>query len=445
MHCVASRCGRALLAATCLWLGFTSAAAEPTAAAKLPPSALARVAVEPFMRVTNNAAGAVELQVAMRKLVPTNGTGPVIWLAGASHIGETNYYTLLQKHLDAQALVLFEGIHGGPNEKVFKAAAEATKEKVPADPTPKKVEPTSELVNQPGQRTSLQKDLAESLGLVFQLEAINYARTNFRNSDLSVNDVRALMDKDPEPATPESPKEKRKNEAFEALLKAMDGKSLFGSLLQAGFKMVGANPKLQAMTKLALIEALGGIRGDLSRMKSLPEDMQRLLEVLIQSRNDAVLKDVRMREQAGEIQKAVGLMLEDVRRLDERVEKLRTHFGQTEKDLRDIETSVDDAKQRLLRAQTLIIRLTENIDAALGYGTQYVAFVSGGPEMPRLEIAPLDVGPVLTKGVWSKRTAVLTSATVPTSLAERVGLPSDTTDVLDVGSPFDYENHGLLY
>ncbi len=60
----------------------------------------------------------------------------------------------------------------------------------------------------------------------------------------------------------------------------------------------------------------------------------------------AVLKDVRMREQAGEIQKSVGLMLEDVRRLDERVEKLRTHFGQTEKDLRDIETSADRITKR---------------------------------------------------------------------------------------------------
>jgi DNA recombination protein RmuC len=60
----------------------------------------------------------------------------------------------------------------------------------------------------------------------------------------------------------------------------------------------------------------------------------------------AVLKDVRMREQAGEIQKAVGLMLEDVRRLDDRVEKLRTHFGQTEKDLRDIETSADRITKR---------------------------------------------------------------------------------------------------
>ncbi|MPZ31291.1 MAG: DNA recombination protein RmuC [Rhodospirillales bacterium] len=60
----------------------------------------------------------------------------------------------------------------------------------------------------------------------------------------------------------------------------------------------------------------------------------------------AVLKDVRMREQAGEIQKTVGLLLEDVKRLDDRVDRLKTHFAQTEKDLRDIDTSADRITKR---------------------------------------------------------------------------------------------------
>jgi DNA recombination protein RmuC len=64
----------------------------------------------------------------------------------------------------------------------------------------------------------------------------------------------------------------------------------------------------------------------------------------------AVLKDVRMREQAGEIQKMVGLLLEDVRRLDERVDRLKNHFGQTEKDLRDLDTS---AKRITTRGQRI--------------------------------------------------------------------------------------------
>jgi ATP-dependent DNA helicase DinG len=113
--------------------------------------------------------------------------------------------------------------------------------------------------------------------------------------------------------------------------------------------------------------------------------------------------------------------------------------------LRAIESEFDDAKQRKLRAQQLAIRLQDHIDTSIGNRDGYVAFVSGGPEHPRLEIAPLDVGPVLANGIWSQRTAVLTSATIPASLARRVGLPPDSVDTIDVGSPFDYEHHAMLY
>jgi DNA recombination protein RmuC len=60
----------------------------------------------------------------------------------------------------------------------------------------------------------------------------------------------------------------------------------------------------------------------------------------------AVLKDVRMREQTNEIQKAVALLLDDVKRLDDRVENLKKHFGQTEKDLREIDISTDRITKR---------------------------------------------------------------------------------------------------
>jgi ATP-dependent DNA helicase DinG len=113
--------------------------------------------------------------------------------------------------------------------------------------------------------------------------------------------------------------------------------------------------------------------------------------------------------------------------------------------LRSISTDVEDAKQRTLRATTLTSRLIDHIDAAIRGRDDDVAFVSGSPEHPRLEIAPLDVGPVLAEAVWSQRTAVLASATIPSSLAARVGMKADAVDVLDVGSPFDYAEHGLLY
>jgi DNA recombination protein RmuC len=60
----------------------------------------------------------------------------------------------------------------------------------------------------------------------------------------------------------------------------------------------------------------------------------------------AVLKDVRMREQAGIIQKEVTVLLDDTRRLDERVEKLQTHFDQASKDVRDIRISTDKVIKR---------------------------------------------------------------------------------------------------
>ncbi len=113
--------------------------------------------------------------------------------------------------------------------------------------------------------------------------------------------------------------------------------------------------------------------------------------------------------------------------------------------LRAIDTTVEDAKQRRLRAQTQSTRLIDDIDRAIGQNDGYVAFVSGSREMPRLEIAPLDVGPTLKKGVWDAHTAVLTSATIPASLIDRVGLPADAVDVIDVGSPFDYANNAILY
>ena len=105
----------------------------------------------------------------------------------------------------------------------------------------------------------------------------------------------------------------------------------------------------------------------------------------------------------------------------------------------------EDVKQRKLRAQTQSGRLIEHIDIAIGEREGYVAFVSGGPEHPRLEIAPLDVGPTLRSGIWDQRTAILTSATVPSSLPTRVGIPPERVDVLDVGSPFDYEHNAMLY
>ncbi|PKP84937.1 MAG: DNA recombination protein RmuC [Alphaproteobacteria bacterium HGW-Alphaproteobacteria-2] len=63
----------------------------------------------------------------------------------------------------------------------------------------------------------------------------------------------------------------------------------------------------------------------------------------------AVMKDARMREQAGAIRKALALLHRDVELVQERVGRLSTHFGQARRDLEEIETAASRAGKRALR------------------------------------------------------------------------------------------------
>lgn len=63
----------------------------------------------------------------------------------------------------------------------------------------------------------------------------------------------------------------------------------------------------------------------------------------------AILKDARMREQAGAIRKELSLLHKDVERLGDRVENLDRHFGQAAKDISEIKISADKAGRRAQR------------------------------------------------------------------------------------------------
>jgi DNA recombination protein RmuC len=63
----------------------------------------------------------------------------------------------------------------------------------------------------------------------------------------------------------------------------------------------------------------------------------------------AILKDARMREQAGAVRRELQLLLDDVRRLADRVDKLDTHFAQAQTDLRDIRISGEKVMRRAER------------------------------------------------------------------------------------------------
>jgi DNA recombination protein RmuC len=59
-----------------------------------------------------------------------------------------------------------------------------------------------------------------------------------------------------------------------------------------------------------------------------------------------IRKDAKMREAADQILKEVGLLVTDVQRLKDRVDKLDTHFGQASKDIAQIVTSADKILSR---------------------------------------------------------------------------------------------------
>lgn len=63
----------------------------------------------------------------------------------------------------------------------------------------------------------------------------------------------------------------------------------------------------------------------------------------------AILKDARMREQAGAIRRELGLLFADVDRLGVRVENLDRHFSQASKDVAEIKISADKAGRRARR------------------------------------------------------------------------------------------------
>ena len=216
------------------------------------------------MRVARPDSNTVSLQIALRRFGPQTGRGPVVWLSGASHVGESNYFAALQRHLDAQGLVLFEGVGAKSKKMRFN----------------------------PDEEVSIQHTMAASLGLVFQLTAINYDRPTFRNSDLTIPQLQQLLAGGAATGAAAG-KEGKAGEEFQELLQIMDGSSVLGALVQAGLKFIGSNPKLQAMTKLVLIEILGQLKGDLSQFKGVPPEVQRMLEVIIQERNKVVFDDLK--------------------------------------------------------------------------------------------------------------------------------------------------------
>jgi hypothetical protein len=237
----------------------------------------------PYMRVVRSNSGPVHLQIALRELRPARRSGPAIWLVAVSHIGEPAYYAAVQQHLNAQALVLFEGVTERP--------AGRSSESPSAQPLNNNVRIKGD---DDSADSSLQSTLAQSLDLAFQLDAIDYDRPHFLNSDLSLRQLEALLAENAEDAPALEPGTNGEtDDQLTQLVGLMDGSSLLGALVHAGVKLIGSSPKLRALTKIAVIEMFGNLKGDISQSPALPPEMTKLIGVLIQGRNQVVVNDLK--------------------------------------------------------------------------------------------------------------------------------------------------------
>ena len=73
----------------------------------------------------------------------------------------------------------------------------------------------------------------------------------------------------------------------------------------------------------------------------------------------SLMRDAKMREQAHKIQAAVVELLQDVKRLGDRVGNLRNHFDRANKDIAEIEVSMKRIETRTIRIEQVELALPD--------------------------------------------------------------------------------------
>ena len=176
-----------------------------------------------------------------------------------------------------------------------------------------------------------------------------------------------------------------------------------------------------------LARRLRGVIAD-DRLPGGVEDAGRILVEALRPHRDRRLKGALPNDLAGALTVARG-----------RVEQALTAARAVPGD------APEDSRARATRLQQSAGALIEDLGVVEQVTPEHVVWVEGSDAWPVLRVAPLDVAGLLRDALWARRTAVLTSATLPARLPQRLGVPAGGIVELDVGSPFDYERQALLY
>ncbi len=132
---------------------------------------------------------------------------------------------------------------------------------------------------------------------------------------------------------------------------------------------------------------------------------------------------------------------EDARRELDRASELVTRILEG---LRVHETNGADAEARKIRALGPAIHLANDLERISKLRDGELLYLAKRDREVDVEVSLVDVAPRLREDLWGNVTALLTSATIPDNLARNLGLDGlATSEHFD--SPFDYQNHSLLY
>lgn len=225
-----------------------------------------------YLHSVRTTQGTAELQVAVRRFTSPSYPGQTVWLVGASHLGDFKYYTGLQKLLNAQDVVLFEGVRASEH-----AATEEEHE--------------PHAIDRQALDDSLQGSMARALGLVFQLTAVDYSLKHFRNSDLSLPDIERLVSSNLSAVKGEEGQAEASAE-FALLTQALSGDSWLNVVANVMLSFVHASPKLQGLARLMLIEVTGSVAADMESLAAMSPGMKGLITVLVEARNKKVMGDL---------------------------------------------------------------------------------------------------------------------------------------------------------
>jgi len=125
----------------------------------------------------------------------------------------------------------------------------------------------------------LQKRMATALGLTFQMEEMAFDRPHFRNSDMSVEELTAALERRGEDA----------EAAGEMLLGALSGRSTTARIAGVMLRFIERSPGAAVVARAVMADIL--TRAD-DLLMSQPGAMGELMAVILDERNDVVVNDL---------------------------------------------------------------------------------------------------------------------------------------------------------